>query len=267
MQNNEFTFKENYNIYDLVLIMAMLRSENGCPWDKEQDHKSIRNNFLEEVYEVVDAIDCDDKAALCEELGDVLLQVVFHSQMEREAGSFDFDDVADGICKKLILRHPHIFSDVSADTTEQVLDNWEKIKMVEKNQLSYTDTLKSVPNAFPALMRAATVQKRAAKAGFDWPDVYEPLLKLSEELAELSEAVTEENSEQIKEEFGDLLFSMVNVSRFLNVDAEQALGDATNKFISRFSKVEEIAKKRGIDMKSASLEQLDAIWDEVKHIK
>ena len=172
MMIKDFEFKNNYEFDDLVKIMEILRSQNGCPWDKEQTHDSIRNNFLEEVYEVLDAIDRDDKTDLKEELGDVLLQVVFHTQIEKEQNGFDLSDVADGICKKLILRHPHIFGEVKADTSEKVLDNWDKIKMQEKGQKSYTDTLKSVPNAFPALMRATKVQKRAAKANFDWDDIY-----------------------------------------------------------------------------------------------
>ena len=259
-----FEFKENYNVADLVRIMEILRSENGCPWDKEQTHDSIRNNFLEEVYEVCDAIDRQSVVDMKEELGDVLLQIVFHTQIEKEQGSFDLEEVADGVCKKLILRHPHIFGDVKADTSEKVLDNWDKIKMQEKGQESYTDTLKSVPAAFPALMRAAKVQKRAAKANFDWEDIYEPLMKVGEELSELEEAIENGCPNSIYEELGDLLFAVVNVSRFLKIDSEQALNSATDKFIDRFEKVEEICKKRGIDMKKSSLEELDSIWDEVK---
>lgn len=260
----DFQFKEHYNINDLLEIMSVLRGDNGCPWDREQSHDSIRNNFIEEVYEVADAIDNDDKSALCEELGDVLLQVVFHSQIEKEAGGFNFDDVADGICKKLILRHPHIFGEVKADTSEKVLDNWDKIKMEEKGQQSYTDTLTAVPKAFPSLMRAAKVQKRAGKAGFDWSDVYEPLLKIGEELSELEQAIEDGCPSHIFEEYGDLLFACVNVSRFLKVDSEQALSAATDKFIERFSGVEKLCNERGIDMKSAPLEQLDEFWDEIK---
>ena len=260
-----FEYKENYSTEDLVKIVAMLRAEDGCPWDKVQTHETIRNNFIEEVYEVCDAIDKKDKDALCEELGDVLLQVVFHTQMEQEKGGFDLNDVADGICKKLILRHPHIFADVEADTEEKVLDNWDKIKMEEKGQQSYTDTLKSVPAAFPALMRAAKVQKRAGKANFDWDNVYDPLLKIGEELAELEESIEDGCACHIAEELGDLLFAVVNVSRFVKVDAEQALQSATDKFVKRFEKVENVCRERGIDMKSSTLEELDAIWDKIKH--
>ena len=260
----DFDFKQNYNIDDLLKIMEILRSEEGCPWDREQTHDSIRNNFLEEAYEVADAIDRNSKVDLKEELGDCLLQVAFHSQIAKENGDFDINGVADGVCKKLILRHPHVFGEVQADTAEKVLDNWDKIKMVEKGQESYTDTLKSVPKAFPALLRAAKVQKRDAKANFDWEDVYEPLMKVGEELSELEEAVEDGCPLRISEEFGDLLFAAVNVSRFLKIDAEQALASATDKFINRFEMVEQKAKKKGIDMKNASLEELDCIWDEVK---
>lgn len=261
----DFEYKENYNVDDLVRIMEILRSEEGCPWDKEQTHDSIRNNFLEEVYEVCDAIDRDDKEDMKEELGDVLLQVVFHTQIEKEQNGFDLQEVADGVCKKLILRHPHIFGDVVAETSDKVLDNWDKIKMQEKGQESYTDTLKSVPKAFPSLMRAAKVQKRAKKANFDWEDVYEPLFKVGEELSELEEAIENGCPMSISEEFGDLLFAVVNVSRFIGVDAEEALARATDKFIDRFEKVEKVCIERGIDMKNSSLEELDSIWDEIKH--
>ncbi|MBQ5590254.1 MAG: nucleoside triphosphate pyrophosphohydrolase [Clostridia bacterium] len=262
---DNFDFKESYDVSDLVKIMEILRSDDGCPWDREQTHDSIRNNFLEEAYEAVDAIDKDDKDELKEELGDVLLQVIFHAQIEKEQGSFDLSDIADGVCKKLILRHPHIFGDVVAETSDKVLDNWDKIKMQEKGQESYTDTLKSVPAAFPALMRAAKVQKRAAKANFDWEDIYEPLFKVGEELAELEEAIEKGCPMSISEEFGDLLFATVNVSRFLKIDSEETLNRATDKFINRFEMVEKICNERKIDMKNSSLEELDAIWDEVKH--
>ncbi len=262
----DFEFKNEYDINDLVEITKILRSENGCSWDKEQTHDSIRNDFLEEAYEVADAIDNDDKSALCEELGDVLLQVVFHSQIETEQNNFNFDNVADGICKKLILRHPHVFGDVKADSTEKVLENWDKIKMEEKHQQSYTDTLDAVPKAFPALMRAQKVQKRAAKANFDWSDINEPLLKVGEELDELEEAIEGGCKGHIFEEFGDLLFAAVNVSRFLKIDSEQALSAATDKFIDRFEKVEKLCNERGIDMSKSDLETLDEIWDEVKKL-
>lgn len=257
--------KDMYDMSDLLSIMSILRAPGGCPWDIEQTHASIRNNIIEEAYEVVDAIDRSDDTALCEELGDILLQVAFHSQISKDGGGFDFSSVVDGICKKLILRHPHVFGDVSADNVDKVLDNWEAIKRVEKHQTSYTDTLCSVPMSFPALMRAAKVQKRAAKAGFDWDDVSGAFSKLPEETDELSRAVKTGNSADIAEEFGDLLFAAVNVSRFLKVDPEQALNAATDKFIKRFAAIEETVKKTGHDMKELSLSELDGIWNDVKH--
>lgn len=260
----KFERKDKYDIHDLLLVMRLLRSPEGCPWDRVQTHKSIRNDLLEEAYEVADAIDCSDSVALCEELGDLLLQVAFHAQIAQEDGDFGFDEVADGICKKLIYRHPHVFADVVADTPEQVLSNWGELKKIEKSQNTATDTLKSVPAAFPALMRAQKVQKRAAKVGFDWDSVQGAWDKLAEETEEVRQAVESEDADAVAEELGDLLFSAVNVSRFLKVNAEQALNGATDKFIARFAEVERLALERGIDMNTAGIEVLDALWDEIK---
>ena len=255
---------EKYGIDDLLAIMERLRQPDGCPWDREQDHHSIRNDFVEETYEAADAIDRESREDLCEELGDVLLQIVFHCQIEREQQGFDFTDVCDGICKKLIERHPHVFGSVSVENSDEVLENWDKIKQKTKHQDTFTDTLKSVPAAYPALMRAQKIQKRAKKAGFDWDDVDGAFKKLDEEINELKAAVAEGNDSHIFEEYGDLLFSAVNVSRFLKIDSEQALNGATNKFVSRFEKVENLANQKGIDMKSSTLETLDKLWDEAK---
>ncbi len=257
--------KDRYDIYDLLDIMKVLRQPGGCPWDAEQTHSSIRKDLLEEAYEVADAIDTSDDVALCEELGDLLLQVAFHTQIAVEDKSFNFDDVTDGVCKKLILRHPHVFGDVEVENSAEVLDNWDKIKQKEKHQESYTDTLESVPRAFPSLMRAAKVQKRAGKAGFDWDNLDDAFKKLPEEVSELSEAVKNGNADEIEEEFGDLLFAAVNVSSFLNIDAENSLNKATDKFIKRFKAVESVVVANGKDMKDLSLEELDAIWEDVKH--
>ncbi len=260
----EFEFKEKYGIDDLVQIIRLLRGEGGCPWDMQQTHQSIRNNVIEEAYEVADAIDTNDKAALCEELGDLLMQVVFHARMAQEEGHFDLDTVADGVCQKLVHRHPHVFGTVQADTVGQVLDNWDAIKMEEKNQQSYTDTLLSVPRAFPGIMRAAKVQKRAAKVGFDWPDSQGAWDKLSEEIAEVREAERSGDAKAIEDEVGDLLFSVVNITRFLKVDGEEAIARATDKFISRFQGIEQLAVSRGLNLKELTLEEMDALWDEVK---
>lgn len=255
-----FEPKERYYTEDLLEIVHLLRQPDGCPWDREQTHASIRNNFLEEVYEAVDAIDRQDSENLREELGDVLLQIALHAEMEKEKGSFDFSDVVHDVCRKLVERHPHVFGTVHAENEEQALDSWEAVKRRTKQQSTYTQTLESVPMAFPALMRAQKVQKRAAKAGFDWPEISGALEKIGEEARELAWA----DEHHAAEELGDLLFSVVNVSRFLKIDSEQALQAATDKFIRRFAGVEALAAERGIDMKTSSLEELDRLWDEVK---
>lgn len=261
-----FNFKERYDVNDLIDIVEILRSPGGCPWDIEQDHKSIRRDFLEETYEVIEAINKEDRDGLLEELGDVLLQVVFHTQIEREKNSFDLNDVADGVCKKMIERHPHVFGNVNAETSEQVLENWDVIKKRTKSQKSQTESMLSIPREFPALMRADKVQKKAAKVGFDWDSVEGAFEKVSEELEELKEAVTMGVVENANEELGDLLFSVVNVSRFIGVDSEEALTFATDKFIDRFSKVEKMAEEKGINMKETELSELDKLWDEAKKV-
>lgn len=256
--------KDRYDIHDLLAIMRLLRSPEGCPWDQKQTHHSIRANFLEETCEALEAIDLDDMALLREELGDVLLQVVFHAEMERERGTFDFDDVCDGICKKLILRHPHVFSDVVAQTPEDVMRNWESIKKQEKGQTTQTQALKSVSRTLPALMRSEKVQKRAARVGFDYPGVEDAFQDLRSEVEELSEAIREARPEHIREELGDVLFSVANVARFVGVDSEEALGTSCDKFIRRFERVEQLADAREIDMQASDLAQLNGLWREAK---
>ncbi len=256
--------KERYSTEDLLFIMKALRSPEGCPWDREQTHASIRTDFIEETYEAVEAIDKDDPEALCEELGDVLLQVVFHAEMASEQDRFCYDDVVDGICKKLIVRHPHVFGDVKADDAAAVLRTWDAVKRQTKGNTTQSTLLRNLPRALPALMRAAKVQNRAARVGFDWPTVDGALDALTSETAELKDAIAEGNRAHIEEEFGDLLFSAVNVSRFLKTDAELSLTAATDKFIRRFTRVEALAAERGIDMQAASLEELDALWDIAK---
>lgn len=260
----DFKQKENYDIYDLLKIMEHLRSEDGCPWDREQSHESIRSNVIEEAYEVADAIDSGSQEMLVEELGDLLLQVVFHARMDEEAGGFNFNDVCDGICKKLVYRHPHVFGDVNADTSDEVLKNWDALKKTEKKQESFTDTLNSVPKAFPALMRSQKVQKRAARAGFDFDNKSDVYDKVAEEMVELSDADALADNKKVFEEYGDLLFSVVNLARFLNIDAEEALAASTDKFIARFEKVEKLANERNIDMPNTPITELDKLWDEVK---
>lgn len=260
----DFQFKQKYNVEDLVEIMRILRSENGCPWDREQTHESIRKNFIEETYEVIEAINKADSHLLCEELGDVLMQVVFHAQMEAEKQVFDFSDVADGVCKKLIERHPHVFGDVEVQSADDVLVNWDKIKSAKKQRKTTADKMQSVPRELPALMRADKIQSQAAKVGFDWDTPDGALQKISEETAELLQAVSAEDRDNTFEELGDLLFAAVNAARKLHIDAEEALTAATDKFQSRFIKVEALAKNRGMDMENTPLETLDRLWDEVK---
>ena len=260
----DFQFKEKYDINDLLEIMRILRSENGCPWDREQDHKSIRKDFLEETYEVVEAIDTEDRELLLEELGDVLLQVVFHSRIEEEKGGFDFGDVADGICQKLIVRHPHVFGDVTAETSGEVLKNWNNIKQQTKGQETYSETLESVCTALPALMRAQKVGQRAKRAGMDFKDVSQVLECLESEIAELKEAMAENDSGHIGEEMGDVLFSCVNLARHLDCDAEESLTRSTDKFMKRFKDTEDLIRCDGIDMRSLNIDELDVYWRKAK---
>ncbi len=257
-----FELKPRYGYEDLLEVIHILRSPEGCPWDREQTHKSIRRGFLEETYEAVEAIDREDTALLCEELGDVLMQVVFHADIESDAGRFTMDDVIDGVVKKLVFRHPHVFASVQADTTEEVLVNWDALKKQEKGQSTATSTLESVANTLPQLWRAEKIQSKAAKAGFDWPDVSGALDKLEEETAELRRAV--ECGVGVQEELGDVLFAAVKVARFSGVDPEEALSGTCEKFISRFRAVEESVRAQGAVMEDMPLDELTALWDKAK---
>ena len=260
-----FTLKEKYDFYDLVDILALLRSDNGCPWDKEQTNESIKKNFIEEVYEAIEGIDTHNDAILKEELGDVLLQVVFHTEIARGEGRFDIDEVTTRICKKLILRHPHIFAGVIADTSEAVLHNWEEIKKNEKGYSTQSEVLKGISRSLPALMRAYKIQHKAAKVGFDWDNAGGALDKLQEELNEVGQAWNESHPSHLEEEIGDLLFAAVNVARFAKIDPELALGSACEKFIRRFSYIEEKAKEQfARPMEALSLEEMDFLWDQCK---
>ena len=258
----DFVRKERYGVKDLETIVSILRAPGGCPWDREQTHASLRRGLMEESCEVIEAINEESPAHLQEELGDVLLQVVFHADIEKDAGRFDLEDVADGICKKLIFRHPHVFGDVSVSGTDEVLSNWEELKRKEKSQETYTDTLNAVAKSLPALWRAEKVQKKAKNAGFDWGECSPAVDKLSEELEELKEAIAQGTN--VHEELGDLLFAAVNVSRFVGADPEETLNAATEKFISRFAKVEELAKAQGQDMAQMSLTELEQLWEAAK---
>ena len=260
----EYTQKEHYQIQDLQEIVKLLRSPGGCPWDKEQNHTSIRNDFLEEAYEAVEAIDLLDMAMMREELGDVLLQVVFHCTLAEEEKAFDFDAVCDEICKKLITRHPHVFGDVVAKDTETVLNNWDAIKMETKHQETYADTLNAVAKSLPALARAQKVGKRAGKAGMDFRTAEDAFACVQSEHDELSTAMQSGTPEQIEEELGDLLFSCVNTARKLGIDAEQALTKATEKFIRRFTQTEQLVTDDGKIMPDLPVEILDTYWNQAK---
>ena len=259
----DFEQKDKYSVADLLRIMEILRAPDGCMWDRAQDHHSIRQNFIEETYEVCEAIDDEDTEHLKEELGDVLLQVVFHAQMEKEKGVFDMDDVADGICKKLIFRHPHIFGNVEVGSTEEILKNWDDLKRVEKHQKTETQTLASVAKSLPSLIRAEKLQKKAAKIGFDWDNVCDALDKVQEELDEVRRAIDGDGNPE--EELGDLLFASVNVARHLKIDPEAAAEKTCNKFVSRFAEMEQQANAAGKKLADLSLTELDALWDSAKH--
>lgn len=254
----DFQCDSSYTVEDLRKIIALLRSEQGCPWDREQTHESIRRNFLEEAYEACEAIDKGDWVLLREELGDVLTQVIFHARIEEEEGRFTLDDVADHTCKKLIFRHPHIFGDAKADDTQAVMEAWDKLKRQEKQQETVTQSMQAVAQSLPATWRAEKVQDKARKTGFDWPCVLGALDKLEEELQELKEAIS--TGQGVPEEVGDLLFSAVNVARFLEVDPEEALHQTTDKFVARFDQLEQAALNMGRELESLSPAEMEALY-------
>lgn len=251
---------------ELVAIMARLRGPDGCPWDRKQTHATLRPYLLEEAYEALEAIDAEDDAELCKELGDVLLQVVFHAQIAAEEGRFDIEAVGQAIVDKLVRRHPHVFDDASADGADEVLLRWEQIKKQERREQGKAapSLLEGIPKHLPALMRAHRVQARVAQQGFDWDDIDGALDKVEEEFAEVRQAWEQGKAAAVEEEFGDLLFSLVNASRFLSVEPEQALRRAVAKFEHRFRALEATVHARGEEVAALSLAALDEIWDEVK---
>ena len=266
MVSVDFEIKDNYDINDFLRLVTVLRSPGGCPWDRKQTHVSIKKNFIEETYEAVEAINKADAEGLKEELGDVLLQVAMHSEMESEKGSFDFNDVVNDICKKLVVRHPHVFGDAAAQSSDEALQNWDQVKLKTKGMKKQGEAMIKVPREFPALMRAQKVQEKAAKAGFDWDDINGAVDKLHEEIDELETALAAGVGKDIEEEFGDVLFSCVNVSRFIGADSEEALTASTDKFIKRYLLVEKLAADEGLGMKTASIEELDKLWNKAKII-
>lgn len=250
---------------ELVQIMARLRGENGCPWDREQTHASIKPYLLEETYEVLESIDENDPAKLEEELGDLALQVVFHAQMADEVGLFTIADVLRGINEKLRRRHPHIFGDVKADTAQEVLFNWEQIKKLEREKAQgRASLLDGVPRELPALLRAHRLQEKASRVGFDWNEARQVFQKVEEELAELRAAMESEQPDRMEAELGDLLFSLVNLGRFIAVNPEDALRKTIARFIARFQYIEEELARRGTAPGQVTLEEMDALWAEAK---
>ena len=257
-----FVRKPQYGYEDLLEIIRLLRSEDGCPWDKAQTHQSIRRGLLEEAYEAAEAIDNDDPVLLKEELGDVLMQVVFHADIESDAGRFTIDDVCDGVVKKLLFRHPHVFGSECEDSPESVPVSWDKLKRQEKGQKTVADSMDSVARSLPGLWRAEKLQNKAASAGFEWPDVQGALDKLEEEVAELRRAVEEDGD--VPEELGDVLFAVVKVGRFCACDPEDAVNGTCEKFIRRFRAVENGAAAQGREVSQLSLEEMTALWNEAK---
>ncbi len=247
----------------LVHIMERLRGKDGCPWDKKQTPDTVKEYLLEEAYEVVDAVEKKDSKALCEELGDLFFQIIFLSHLAKEKGEFSLLDVFRLIKEKMIRRHPHVFGDVKVKDAEEVLKNWARIKEKEKKG-SEKHPLEDIPLCLPALLRAQKLSEKAARFGFDWKDKKGIWEKVKEEFRELEEAIESEDKERVKEEIGDLLFSIVNLSRHWKLNAEQILREANRKFVERFKKMEEELKKRGLSLESATLEQMDSVWEKIK---
>lgn len=261
---SDFEIKDRYYIDDLVKIMALLRGKDGCPWDKAQTHSSIRQNFIEETYEVIEAIDNDDPEAMCEELGDALLQVVFHAQMEKERERFDFDDVCDGICKKLVLRHPHIFGDENISDAEAVGDRWNEIKKASKGQKTGSETLNAVPKQLPALLRCAKLQKRAENASGYSVSKDEVMKLFDNSVSELHDVVESGKTEDYNQKVGEALFALVCLARKLSLEPEQCLTDSSDKFIDRFSKAEELLKEKEREFQNLPNDEILKIWQNAK---
>lgn len=259
-----FFAKKDYTFADLLDIMKILCGGNGCPWDRAQTHQSIKYSLLEEACEAMESLDKKEPAAFADELGDVLLQVVFHAEIAEKIGTFSIQDILNCLCNKLISRHTHIFGTDQTENEQEALDLWEQNKKEEKGLLTQTEIMRDVCAYLPALLRAEKVQKKAAKVGFDWDDISGAWEKLREETEELSEVASSGDTTHIEEELGDLLFSCVNISRFLKVNPEEALKKATEKFINRFEKVEQVAESSGKSLESMTLSEMDAIWDKVK---
>lgn len=245
---------------ELVNIMRRLRGDDGCPWDREQDHKSIRPYLVEETYEVIEAIDEENYEKIKEELGDLLLQIVFHAQMAEEKNRFNIDDVINHIVKKIKARHPHVFKSTKVKDSKEVLKNWEQIKMTEGR----SSVLDGVPRELPALLKATRIQEKAARVGFDWDEIDSVFAKVEEELAEFRAAYKEKDKEKIEDELGDMFFALVNLSRFLDANPEDALRGTIDKFVKRFRYIERKLEERGLKPSEVTLEEMDKIWEEAK---
>ncbi|OPJ55086.1 nucleoside triphosphate pyrophosphohydrolase/pyrophosphatase MazG [Alkalithermobacter paradoxus] len=257
--------KKFKDVYDLEDIMEKLRSENGCSWDKKQTHESLKTYIIEEAYELVEAIEKEDIDELIEELGDILLQVVFHCQIGKEEGYFDLNEVAHGICNKLIYRHPHVFEGkkIQGDYNKQ----WEELKKKEKGESTITESLTRIPKHLPALMKSNKIQSKAAMVGFDWDNIEDVYKKIQEEFKEVIDAQRNLNIQYIEEEIGDLLFAVVNLARFLNVNPENALNKTNQKFIDRFKFIEESAKNMNKKLEDMTLEEMDELWNKAKNFR
>lgn len=258
------TEANRYGYDALKEIIRKLRAPDGCPWDREQTHDSLKRYLIEETYEALEAVDSGDPSRLCDELGDVLLQVVLHAEIASEQGQFTMDDVVHGVAAKMIARHRHVFGDAEAATAEEVVALWERVKKVEKGHGTHAQNLRDVPPHLPALMRGYKVQHKAAKAGFDWDHIDGAWQKVHEEVAELQAAAVAGNKAHMEEELGDLLFAVVNVSRFMDIQPELALSGTIEKFIRRFSQVEELAARNGQKLEEMTLADMDLLWDRVK---
>lgn len=256
---------DDFDIQPLADVMRTLREPGGCPWDREQTHKSIRSNMIEEVYEYLEAVDADDVDGMREELGDVLMQVVFHARMAQEAGRFDLQDVIDEVVDKLIRRHPHVFGDTHVEGSDDVLRNWEAIKKQEKQERKHV--LDGVSQGLPALLRAYKLQSKAAKVGFDWKDVAGVWAKVEEELGELRAAIASGDKAAAESELGDVLFAIVNYARHNKIEPEVALDGTNNRFATRFAHVEQRVEESGKSWQEFSLQELDKFWDEAKKLE
>lgn len=248
----------------LVETVARLRAPGGCPWDREQTHSTLKRHVIEEAYEVVEAIDSGDPAKLKEELGDLMLQVLMHAQIASEAGEFDVGDVCKVHREKLVRRHPHVFGEVKVSGVDDVLYNWEQIKKAEPGKEERKSAIDGVPNSMPALMRAAKIGKKAARTGFDWPNAHAVIDKIKEETQELEEVIDTDKKDEIKHEIGDLLFTIVNISRLVKVDPEDALREMLKRFSYRFKQIEKKAESEGRNISDMTLEEMDKVWDEAK---